>query len=60
MNPIAKLKHYNVRLTTILNELEQLEDFEDADYTDVVTDIGYNLHILENRREQLLKRGRTL
>ena len=60
MNPIAKLKNYNARLTTILNELEQLEDFEDADYTDVVTDIGFNLHILENRREQLLKRGRTL
>ncbi len=60
MNPIAKLKNYNARLTTILNELDQLEDFEDTDYTDVVTDIGYNLHILENRREQLLKRGRTL
>ncbi len=60
MNPIAKMKHYNVRLTTILNELEKLEDFEDTDYSEVVTDIGFNLHILENRREQLLKRGRTL
>ena len=59
MNPITQLKNYNARLTTILNELEKLEDFEDTDYTDVVTDIGFNLHILENRRE-LLKRGRTL
>ena len=51
-----------MKLKTEIQEhsLEKLEDFEDADYTDVVTDIGFNLHILENRREQLLKRGRTL
>jgi len=58
-NPIKKLKHYNMRLTTVLNELSELEDYEDADYSDCVTDIGYSVVMLEQRREQLQKRGRT-
>ena len=56
---IAELKKYNTRLTTVLNELEKLEDGVDADYTDVVTDIRWNVLMLENRRESLQKRGRT-
>ena len=57
---IAELKKYNTRLTTVLNELEKLEDGVDADYTDVVTDIRWNVLMLENRRESLQRRGRTL
>ena len=56
---IAELKKYNTRLTTVLNELEKLEDGVDADYTDVVTDIRWNVLMLENRRESLQRRGRT-
>ena len=55
-----KLRNYNNRLTTIINELEVLEDFEDADYSDVVSDIGYSVVMLENRRESLQRRGRRL
>ena len=56
----SKLRNYNSRLTTIINELEVLEDFEGADYSDVVTDIGYSVVMLENRRERLQRRGRRL
>ena len=56
---IAELKQYNARLTTVLNELEVLEDGDGADYTDVVTDIRWNVIMLENRRETLQKRGHT-
>ena len=59
-DPIKQLKHYNMRLTTVLNELEVLEDYEDADYTDVVTDVKWNVVMLENRRESLQRRGRHL
>lgn len=58
-NPIKKLKHYNMRLTTVLNELSELEDYEDADYSDIVADIGYCTVLLEQRRERLQKRNRT-
>ena len=57
-SPIKQLQHYNMRLTTVLNELSVLEDFEGADYSDVVTDIGWNVRMLEQRREQLQRRGR--
>lgn len=58
-NPIKKLKHYNMRLTTVLNELEVLEDYENVDYSDIVTDIGYSVAMLEQRRERLQRRNRT-
>lgn len=57
--PIKQLKHYNMRLTTVLNELSELEDYVDADYSDIVTDIGYCTAMLEQRRERLQRRGRT-
>lgn len=57
---IAELKKYNARLTTVLNELETLEDGVGADYTDVLTDLHWNIVMLENRRESLQRRGRTL
>ena len=53
-----RLRNYNRRLTTIINELEVLEDFEGADYSDVVADIGYSVVMLEQRRESLQRRGR--
>jgi hypothetical protein len=55
----GKLKAYLIRLNTVVDELDKLEDFKDADYSDVVTDIGWNLRMLEQRREQLQRRGRT-
>ena len=56
----SKLRNYNSRLTTIIGELEVLEDFEGADYSDVVSDVGYSVVMLENRRESLQRRGRRL
>ena len=57
--PIQQLKHYNIRLTTVLNELDALEDYEDADYSEFVTDFGFLTVQLEQRRERLQRRGRT-
>lgn len=57
---IEELKRYNARLTTVINELEVLEDGEGADYSDVLTDIHWNVLMLENRRESLQRRGRHL
>ena len=55
-----KLKHYLVRLNTVVNELDVLEDWEGVDYSDVATDIGYHTSMLEQRRERLQRRGRHL
>ena len=57
---IKKLKHWNMRLTTVLNELEVLEDGVDADYGEIVTDIGFCTVLLEQRRDRLQMRGRRL
>jgi len=54
-----KLKLYVTRLRTVVNELESLEDFENVDYSDVATDIGYHTVMLEQRRERLQRRGQT-
>ena len=53
-----KLKLYVARLQTVVNELGALEDFENVDYSDVATDIGYHTVMLEQRRERLQRRGR--
>lgn len=55
-----KLKAYLLRLNIVVGELDVLEDFENADYNDIVTDIGYCTSLLEQRRERLQKRGRQL
>lgn len=57
--PIEKLQMYNARLTTVLNELAVLEDYEDADYSEFITDFGFMTAQLEQRRERLQRRGRT-
>ena len=54
-----KLKNYVVRLRTVVNELDALEDFVDADYSEICTDVGYCTVMLEQRREKLQRRGRT-
>ena len=54
-----KLKLYVSRLNTVVSELESLEDFVDADYSEISTDIGYCTVLLEQRRERLQRRGRT-
>ena len=54
-----KLKNYVVRLQTVVNELDKLEDWENVDYSDVATDIGYHTVMLEQRRERLQRKGRT-
>ena len=57
---ISELQKYHSRMTTVLNELETLEDGVDADYSDVVTDYHWIVVMLEQRRERLQRRGRTL
>ena len=42
-----KLKLYVGRLNIVVSELEALEDFVDADYSDIKTDIGYCTVLLE-------------
>ena len=54
-----QLKMYVLRLNTVVGELDSLEDFEDADYSEIKTDIGYCTSLLEQRRERLQRRGRT-
>ena len=54
-----KLKLYVARLNTVVSELDSLEDFVDADYSEIKTDIGYCTVLLEQRRELLQRRGRT-
>ena len=49
-----------MRLTTVLNELETLEDGVDADYGEIETDIGFCTVMLEQRRDRLQMRGRRL
>ena len=56
---LKKLKAYLIRLNTVVDELDRLEDFRDADYSEISTDIGYCTVMLEQRRERLQKRGRT-
>ena len=55
---ISELQKYHARMTTVLNELEVLEDGVDADYSDVVTDYHWIVVMLEQRRERLQRRGR--
>lgn len=59
IDEIKKLKHWNTRLTTVLNELAELEDGVDVSYEEIITDIGYCTVLLEQRRERLQRRGRT-
>ena len=54
-----KLKLYVARLQTVVNELDSLEDYVDADYSEISTDIGFCTVLLEQRRERLQRRGRT-
>ena len=58
--PVKELKMYHSRLTTVLNELEILEDYVDADYSGVLIDLRWVVHVLEDRRESLQRRGRRL
>ena len=57
---IVELKKTHSRMTTILNELEVLEDGVNVDYSECVIDYKYMVQMLENRRESLQKRGRHL
>jgi hypothetical protein len=54
-----QLKRYVMRLNTVVSELDSLEDFVDADYSEISTDIGFCTVLLEQRRERLQRRGRT-
>ena len=53
------LKGFLVRLNIVVDELDRLEDFRDADYSDAATDVGFVTVMLEQRRERLQRRGRT-
>ncbi|MBR2557146.1 MAG: hypothetical protein IKE95_02055 [Methanobrevibacter sp.] len=59
-SPVEELKKYNNRLTTVLNELAVLEDYEGTDYEETITDLGFMTVMLEQRRDRLLRKGRTL
>ena len=54
-----QLKRYVSRLSTVVGELEALEDFVDVDYSEIKDDIGLCTVLLEQRRERLQRRGRT-
>ena len=54
-----QLKRYVSRLSTVVGELEALEDFVDVDYSEIKDDVGYCTVLLEQRRERLQRRGRT-
>ena len=54
-----QLKRYVMRLNTVVSELDSLEDFVDADYSEISTDIGFCTVLLEQRRERLQRKGRT-
>ena len=56
---ISELQKYHSRMTTVLNELEVLEDGVDADYQECIIDLRGVVLMLENRRESLQRRGRT-
>lgn len=60
MSDISDLKKLNNRLTTVLDELEVLEDGVDVDYSEVQTDLAWICNMLEHRRTSLQKRGRCL
>ena len=60
MSDISDLKLLNNRLSTVLNELEILEDMVDVDYSEVKTDLAWLVNMLEHRRTTLQKRGRCL
>ena len=55
-----QLKRYLARLNTVVNELDVLEDFEGVDYSETSSDIGFVTVMLEQRRDRLQRRGRTL
>ena len=56
---ISELKKTHSLMTTLLNELEVLEDGEGADYSQIVIDYKWLANELEHRRITLQKRGRT-
>lgn len=56
---ISELKKTHARMTTVLNELEILEDGVDSDYSQVVIDYKWLVNECEHRRETLQRRGRT-
>ena len=58
--PIKKLKHTHARMTTVLNELDNLEDYENTDYSEIITDYKYITVMLEQRRDRLMRKGKTL
>ncbi len=62
-NTITEIKKYHTRLTTVLNELEILEDWQDPeinnDWEALLVEWRDNTRILENRRETLQKKEDT-
>jgi len=54
------LKLTHARMETVLNELDILEDYDGADYSEVDTDYRWLVQQLEHRRTTLQKRGRCL
>ena len=57
---IQKIKNKHNRITTMINELEVLEDENLPVYEDILFELNWITNELENRRERLQKRGRCL
>ena len=52
---VKELLFVGVELVSTLNELGKLENGDGADYSDVATDLKWNLHILQNRLNDLME-----
>ena len=50
---VKDLLFVSIELLTTLNQLSKVENGVGADYSDVLTDLKWNLHILNNRLKNL-------
>lgn len=50
---IKELLFIGVEIISVLNELGKLENGDGVDYSDVTTDLKWNLNILKNRLNDL-------
>lgn len=52
-NEVLELLLVSIDIVSIVNELNKKENMVNADYSDVLTDLKWNRHILRNRLEHL-------
>jgi len=54
---IKELLFLSIEIISVLNELSKIENGEDADYSDVDTDLKWSLNTLKNRLFDLKRRN---